>query len=133
MLRIALPFLLAFPAAAEEAPWPDAFTGLIEAARTQCAGDFSVFPETVVQRDLNGDGAQDWLLDMAGFSCSTSASLYCGTEGCGVETLIDGIPASLTLRRWEVVTEDGTTYLAAPNRKGQTVRFLWTGDDWQLQ
>ena len=106
---------------------------MIDEAKTYCEGDFSVAPEAVTQRDLNGDGTPDWILDSAGFACSDSYGLYCGTQGCGVETLIDGTIGSLLLHSWDTVTEGGTTYLTAPNDKGETVRFLWTGAEWQLQ
>ena len=31
--------------------------------------------------DLDGDIARDWVVDEAGFLCSSAASLYCGTGG----------------------------------------------------
>jgi hypothetical protein len=130
---LALSLLSLSPAQAQEAAWPHELTGMIEEARSVCSGDFSLAPETVVQRDLNGDGTLDWVLDSAGFACSDSYGLYCGTGGCGVETLIDGRLGSLLLHRWDTVTEDGVTYLTAPNDKGETVRFLWSGKDWVLQ
>jgi hypothetical protein len=134
MLRqTAVLLILALPAAAEEPVWPDEFASIIEEAGSYCSGDFNVAPETVTQRDLNGDGTQDWILDAAGFSCSDSYGLYCGTGGCGVETLIDGTLASLLLHSWDTVTEDGVTYLTAPNDQGETVRFLWSGSEWVLQ
>ncbi|MCU0827649.1 MAG: hypothetical protein MUE52_09635 [Tabrizicola sp.] len=134
MLRLALLLsLTALPAAAQELSWPAEFENMIEEASSYCEGEFSVAPGTVIQRDLNGDGTQDWMLDAAGFACSDSYGLYCGTQGCGVETLIDGTLGSLMLRSWEVVIEDGTTYLTAPNDAGETVRFLWSGSEWVLQ
>lgn len=134
MLRLtALATCLALPAAAQDPAWPDEFTGMIDEARSYCDGEFSVYPETVVQRDLNGDGTPDWLLDTAGFTCATNRSLYCGTEGCGIETLIDGELGALTLRSWDVENKGGTTYLTAPNDRGETVRFLWSGSEWVLQ
>jgi hypothetical protein len=68
-----------------------------------------------------------------GYRCSTTATLYCGTGGCGVDTLIDGTLSSLLLHSWDTVTENGTTYLTATNDAGETVRFLWTGSEWALQ
>lgn len=134
MLRLtALAALIALPAAAQDPAWPQEFASVIEEARSYCPDEFSVAPDTVVQRDLNGDGTPDWLLDAGGFACSTSYGLYCGTEGCGVETLIDGVRALLLLRSWDLVTEGGITYLTAPNDAGESVRFLWTGAEWQLQ
>ena len=82
---------------------------------------------------MNGDGTEDWVIDQSGYRCSTANGLYCGTQGCGIETLIDGVPGALLLHDWGVVTEAGTTYLTAPNDAGTTVRFRWTGGDWALQ
>lgn len=133
MRPVLLTLLLTAQAHAQEPAWPDEFASIIAEDKTYCDGEFSVAPETVVQRDLNGDGTLDWILDTAGFACSNSYGLYCGTQGCGVETLIDGVLGSLLLRSWDTVTEDGTTYLTAPNDKGETVRFLWSGSEWVLQ
>ena len=129
LILLALP---ALPAAAQEPAWPDAFAASISDAQSTCA-DFAVSPEAVSQRDLNGDGTLDWVLDTAGFSCSDSYGTFCGTGGCGVETLIDGVKGSLLLRSWDTVTEAGVTYLTAPNDAGETVRFLWSGTEWVLQ
>jgi hypothetical protein len=123
---------LPFAAAAQDA-WPPEFTSIIAEDKSICDGAFTIAPETVTQRDLNGDGTLDWILDTAGFDCSASHGLYCGTGGCGVETLIDGTLGSLLLHSWDTVTEDGATYLTAPNDMGQTVRFLWSGTEWVLQ
>lgn len=134
MFRFTLPLLLlAAPALAEEPAWPPEFTSIIEEDKSYCSGEFSIAPEAVSQRDLNGDGTLDWVLDTAGFACSESYGLYCGTGGCGVETLIDGTLGSLILHSWDTVTEEGVTYLTAPNDKGETVRFLWSGTEWVLQ
>lgn len=131
-IALALSLLIASPALAQEPAWPPEFAALIDEAKTSCDGKFSVAPESVTQRDLNGDGTPDWILDSAGFACSDSYGLYCGTQGCGVETLIDGTIGSLLLHSWDTVTEGGTTYLTAPSDQGKTVRFLWTGSEWQL-
>lgn len=123
--------LLATPAAAEG--WPPEVAAIVDEAKSICEGTFTAAPEAVTQRDLNGDGAPDWVIDSGLFQCSDSYGTYCGTAGCGVDTLIDGTRAGLNLHSWDTVTEGGTTYLTAPNDAGETVRFLWTGSEWQLQ
>jgi hypothetical protein len=133
MRSTAVLLLLATPAMAQDPAWPKEIASIIAEDKTYCDGEFSMAPEAVTQRDLNGDGTLDWVLDTSGFSCSTSTGLYCGTGGCGVETLINGTLGSLLLHSWDTVTEGGVTYLTAPNDQGGTARFLWTDNGWQLQ
>jgi hypothetical protein len=131
-MRAALALLLlATPAAAQD--WPPEVAAIVEESKSICSGAFTASPEAVTQRDLNGDGTLDWVVDSGLFQCSDSYGTYCGTRGCGVDTLIDGTRAGLNLHGWDTVTENGTTYLTAPNDRNETVRFLWTGNEWQLQ
>ncbi|MFO1203108.1 MAG: hypothetical protein U1E58_10795 [Tabrizicola sp.] len=131
-MRAALALLLlATPAAAQD--WPAEVTAIVDEAKSICEGDFAAPPEAVSQRDLNGDGTPDWVVDSGAFQCSDSYGTYCGTGGCAVDTVIDGNRGSLLLHSWDTVTDNGTTYLTAPNDQGETVRFLWTGSEWQLQ
>jgi hypothetical protein len=131
-MRTALAILLlATPAAAQD--WPPEVAAIVEDSKSICSGAFTASPEAVTQRDLNGDGTLDWVIDSGLFQCSDSYGTYCGTKGCGVDTLIDGTRAGLNLHSWDTVTENDTTYLTAPNDQGETVRFLWTGSEWQLQ
>jgi len=131
-MRTALALLLlATPSMAQD--WPPEVAAIVEEASAICDGDFTAGPEAVTERDLNGDGAPDWVVDSGSFQCSTSTTLYCGTAGCGVDTLIDGVRGSLLLHDWDTVADGTTTYLTAPNDAGETVRFLWTGTEWQLQ
>jgi len=131
---LALAAALSPALAVAETAWPPEFNTAVNEARTYCEGEFSITEETVVHRDLNDDGTSDWILDANGFSCSANASsFYCGTEGCEIETQIDGVSGALLLHDWAVVTEAGTTFLTAPNSAGEPVRFLWTGTDWALQ
>ncbi len=123
--------LLASPALAQDPP-PEV-AAIVEKAKGICDGTFTAAPEAVTPVDLTGDGTPDWVVDSGAFRCSTSTSLYCGTAGCGVDTVIDGTRGSLLLHSWDTVTEGGITYLTAPNDRGETVRFLWTGSEWQLQ
>lgn len=122
---------LAGPALAQD--WPPEVTAIVDEAKSICEGAFTAAPESVSQRDLNGDGTSDWVIDSGAFQCADSTSTYCGTSGCGVETLINGTRGALLLHSWGTVTEGGITYLTAPNDRGATARFLWTGSEWQLQ
>lgn len=131
-MRIALALLLlATPAAAQD--WPPEVTTIVDEAKSICDGDFAAAPDAVISVDLNGDGTLDWVIDSGLFQCSDSYGTYCGTKGCGVDTVINGTRAGLNLHSWDTLTEGGTTYLTAPNDRGETVRFLWTGSEWQLQ
>lgn len=123
--------LLATPALAQD--WPPEIAAIVDEARTVCDGTFTAGPEAVTQRDLNGDGIPDWVVDSGAFQCSTSATFYCGTEGCSVDTIIDGVRSGFTLHDWDTVTENGATYLTAPNDSGGTTRFLWGNGEWQIQ
>lgn len=131
-MRTALALILVTsPALAQD--WPPEVAAIVEESGTSCDGTFTAGPDAVSQVDLNDDGTLDWVIDSSAFQCSTSTTLYCGTAGCGVDTLIDGTRGSLLLHDWGTVTEGGTTFLTAPNDAGETVRFLWSGADWQLQ
>ena len=131
MSRYLLGLLLsaaALPAIAQDLP--AAVQDIVNDAAAMCESPAEVAPEAVQQADLNGDGVQDWVIDTAYFICPDYASLYCGTSGCGVTTLIDGVRGDLTLHDWGTTTSGGQTYLTAPNDEGKTVRFRWTGTEW---
>ena len=132
-IPLALAALIASPALAQDPSWPAEINTIITESASYCEGEFSLDDNTVSQVDLNGDGTQDWLLDAGGFRCSTDATMFCGTVGCGVDTFINGTRGMLTLHSWNLVTEDEVTYLTAPNDTGGTARFLWSGSEWVLQ
>ena len=123
--------LLTTPALAQD--WPPEVTAIVEEAKAVCQGTFTAAPEAVTQIDLNGDGAQDWVIDSAAFQCSDSYGTFCGTGGCAVDTLVDGVRSSFLFHAWGTETENGTTYLTAPNDSGGTARFLWGNGEWQIQ
>ena len=123
--------LLSTPALAQD--WPAEVADIVADAQRICLGTFTAAPEAVTQRDLNGDGTPDWIVDSGAFQCSDGYGTYCGTAGCGFDTVINGVRGSLLLHSWDTETVGSTTYLTAPNRTGETVRFLWTGSEWQLQ
>ncbi|PTE15523.1 hypothetical protein [Pseudogemmobacter blasticus] len=133
MLRFSLLALSLVATAAAAGDLPADVQALVDEAAGLCDGTVELREGAVSQADLNGDGTDDWVVDTGAFSCPTTATLYCGSAGCGVTTLIDGQRGDLLLHDWGTVTDGGQTYLTAPNDQGETVRFLWTGRDWQLQ
>lgn len=80
----------------------------VELARQACAaferGRFQLDWGAVSKVDLDSDSHTDWVLNEAGFSCSSAASLYCGTGGCVSHFLIGSTLTSLRNRGWSVVT-----------------------------
>lgn len=104
-VAFALPLLLAIAGAGAETTQepPDR---IIAEARSDCAsldGEFSLLGEAVVEIDLTGDNKPETLLDASRFSCSTSASLFCGTGGCSISVLVDGQTYQWLSRGWKVV------------------------------
>ncbi len=39
-------------------------------------------PKFVAERDVNGDGVKDYVLDYGQFECDGSSTYFCGTGGC---------------------------------------------------
>lgn len=78
----------------------------VEAARQACSdfknGQFSLELGAAHRVDLDGDIQRDWVLDEAGFACSTAASLYCGTGGCMSHFLVEEHLFSLLNRGWDM-------------------------------
>lgn len=78
----------------------------VEAARQACSdfknGQFSLELGAARRVDLDGDIQRDWVLDEAGFACSTAASLYCGTGGCMSHFLVEEHLFSLLNRGWDM-------------------------------
>ena len=66
-------------------------------------GQFALEFGAVHRIDLDGDIQQDWVLDEAGFACSTAVSLYCGTGGCMSHFfLTEGHVFSLLNQGWDM-------------------------------
>jgi len=81
----------------------------VEQAASLCEGDRTATADVVTLHDLNSDGTDDWIVDSGAFQCSTSASLYCGPQECGVDPVIDGTRGTLILSDWDTLTEGATT------------------------
>jgi len=94
--------------AQELAKLPAPLLAKVTAARQACAafenGRFQLEWGAVTRIDLDRDVHTDWVLDEAGFSCSSAASLYCGTGGCDSHFLVGQTLTSIRNRGWSVAT-----------------------------
>ncbi|MCA8879885.1 MAG: hypothetical protein KDA73_08015 [Rhodobacteraceae bacterium] len=86
---------------------PAAFNDILSSRANDCAsfeeGLLTVESGAIVRADLDGDGAEDWILDETHLACSSAASLFCGTGGCNVNFLIGDRLTSRLAKGWEVV------------------------------
>jgi hypothetical protein len=131
-MRAVLAFtLLAGPAIAQD--WPPEVAAIMDEAKAVCSGTFSASPDAVTAVDLTGDGTPDWVVDSGAFKCSDSYGTYCGTAGCSVNIVVDGIRSSFLFHDWGTETDGTTTYLTAPNDQGGITRFVWGNGEWQIQ
>jgi hypothetical protein len=98
--------LMAHPANASETA-----NRVIEAAKKSCSlekGQFSA-PDILTTRvDLNADGKPDQIIDESKFTCSTAASLYCGTGGCMLHLIVDKKDYKHLTKEW-TIADLGTT------------------------
>ena len=89
---------------AEVSALPAQLQEKVEAARQACAefdnGAFHLEWGAVDRVDLDGDLHHDWVLNERAFSCSTAASLYCGTGGCMSHFLVEDALHSLLNQGW---------------------------------
>ncbi len=107
LATVACLFAIAGAAAAQDlSDLPGPLADKAEAARQACAdfenGTFALEFGAVHRVDLDGDLRPDWVLDEAGFACSTAASLYCGTGGCMSHFLVGDRVASLLNQGWDL-------------------------------
>lgn len=90
-----------------QAEVPEAFVPLLEQRAKDCDsfeyGTLTVKDGAVVQADLDGQGELDWVLNDLKLSCSTAASLFCGTGGCEVNFMIDGVIDTRLSKGWTAV------------------------------
>jgi hypothetical protein len=67
--------------------YPEIVQTEIEEARKDCAA--AVFKAGfVTERDVNGDGRKDYILDYRNLQCEEVGSLYCGSAGCLTQVFV---------------------------------------------
>ena len=83
---------------------------IIEEARQDCQsfedGKLTLGENVYTQIDVTGDGKPDEAIDFSEISCSTAASLYCGTGGCSLEVIADGKSTRFLTKDWKVFVWD---------------------------
>lgn len=84
---------------------------LLAEARADCAsiegGVFSTEGAAVTEVDLTGDGVPDEIVDQRAFRCTSAASFWCGTGGCGLIVIAGETATQLLVKDWRVVDWHG--------------------------
>lgn len=109
--------LLATPALAESGPEE---TILSEAAAACASFENGTFDaqDAVTRVDLDGDGAEDTVIDESRFACSSAASLYCGSGGCMLHTIVGGAVDSVQATGWRLIAWDDEVPILLIGRDG---------------
>ncbi len=69
-----------------DAALPSIVQAEIKSSQSSCAPEHSVLmPGFVAERDINGDGVEDYILDYGKFECGGNSGFFCGTAGCLVQ------------------------------------------------
>jgi hypothetical protein len=93
----------------------------IDQAKSDCKPDRAVTKSGfLTEKDINGDGVKDYILNYGEFGCGDSSSLFCGTGGCltqvyaslpqgGHVKVLDenvrGLKFAIIKRRWAMVID----------------------------
>lgn len=111
-ISIAMAVLLALAGTARA---DDRIQGVITQAAKLCAefenGTLAVGDDATTSVDLVIDGPPVVILDESKFSCSTAASLFCGTGGCNLHAFVGDHQATFFARGWQVTTVFGKPIL----------------------
>ncbi len=108
MIRLSLILSLCLSAAAAQAETelPDPLRAVLSERVTDCegfeSGTLELEADAIQRVDLTGNGEDDWVLDEFHLRCSSAASMYCGTGGCGLNLLVDGVVTSRLSKGWDV-------------------------------
>jgi hypothetical protein len=105
--------LLTLAGAAAAQDLPPELRAATEAELAACraaGGEPAVTEAYATAAELNGDGAEDWVLDLAGLDCAGAGGVFCGAAGCPVSVWLSGTGGHLAAwrghaRGWRL--EDG--------------------------
>lgn len=139
MFRWIVAALVAAPAMA--ADLPKSLRAEIDSAEQMCreieGGRLELRQGALSIADLTGDGsADDWVLDQAYFDCSSAASLYCGSGGCGIFFAVNGISTATFAQGWALADEQGRRVIwlrihgsgcGGTNLTACFQKMVWTG------
>jgi hypothetical protein len=98
--------LLAFGLLAAPAFAADKVGEILQAAQQACASfENGQFDNTnaIVEVDLTGNGQTDTLVDESRFSCSSAASMYCGSGGCMLHAIVDDESWRFQAEGWQMI------------------------------
>ena len=108
VLSAALYFAMSSSALADETELPPDLQAIVGQRTVECnafeGGELQLEDGAIQRVDLNGDSEEDWVLDEFFFRCSTAASLFCGTGGCGVNFQIGDAMTSRLAKGWDVLS-----------------------------
>jgi hypothetical protein len=116
--------LTARPANAQDIGQPPEVREILDVARKSCAEAAEsgkvAFGSGVVRRlDLNGDGRDDYIIDLHDAACDGAASLFCGTGGCDLTILVAQPAGGLAT----VFNNTVRSYEVLPGKGSRAIRF----------
>jgi hypothetical protein len=92
----------------------DPVAQILQDAKDTCAsfenGEFAA-NGAVVEIDLTGDGKADTVVDESQFSCSSAASMYCGSGGCMLHAVINDQSWRFQAEGWHMIRWDSRPIL----------------------
>jgi hypothetical protein len=92
----------------------DPVDDILAAAAADCSGfENGVFDaaDAVVEVDLDGQEPLDRLVDTSRFTCSSAASMYCGSGGCSLHAVVGDESWEFQAEGWRMIDWDGLTIL----------------------
>lgn len=140
MIRIFNAFVLSSLAVfSVDAHASDAVNGILDEARAECKsfenGELAIdMDRAVTLVDVTGNGEADEVVDSTAFECSSAASLFCGTGGCGLNVIADGTAFNFLAKGWSVRSGEDAPELAVGVHWSECdytsfcfEKFVWTG------